>query len=144
MSTQNNTSFQFQDFPLEPPVPGYYPGSIHSARFRQSSNRNHMLQVVLALEDLPPAYQLVADYFVLEGERVTPAGILFSRRRLLELYHACRLYTGEGDAIVPDQLLNARLQIRVDHEEWEGRLRLRVAGYRPIESFCDSDEPILF
>ncbi len=144
MSTQNTTSFQFQDFPDEPPAPGYYPGSVRSARFRRSSNRNHMLHVLHALEGVSPAYQLLADYFVLEGERVTPAGILFSRRRLLELYHACRLYPGEGDDIVPDQLLNARLQIRVDHEEWEGRRRLRVVGYRPIESFCDSDEPILF
>ncbi|MBA7698304.1 hypothetical protein ES703_106981 [subsurface metagenome] len=143
MSTQK-TCFQFEDFYDQVPDPGFYPSSIRSACFRRSANKNRMLQVVYALEGVEPAYQLVANYFVLEGERVSPSGIFLARRRLVQLYRACRIFPKEGEEIDPTQLLNARLQVRVEHEEWEGRPQLHVVAYRPLHEFLDSEEQIPF
>ena len=91
MSTPK-TCFLFEDFHDELPDPGFYPGSIKTARFRRSANKNRMLQVVHALEGVESAYKLVTDYFVLEGETVSPSGIFLARRRLVELYQACRIF----------------------------------------------------
>ena len=142
MST-HKACFQFEDFYDEPPEAGFYPSSIKSARFRKSANENRMLHVVHELEGVAAAYQRVADYFVLEGERVSPSAIFLARRRLVQLYRACRLFPKEGDEITPAQLLDARLQVRIEHEEWLGRLQLRVVAYRPLESFHSVD-PIPF
>jgi hypothetical protein len=142
MST-NQSYFQLQDLVDQLPVPGYYPACIERARFRQSSNHNRMLQVVHTLEGVEPAYQAVSDYFVLEGEHVSPSGIFFARHRLVELYRACGIFPAEGDEIIPAQLLHARLQVRVEHEQWEGRQRIRVVDYRPMQAF-DPKEKIPF
>jgi len=140
-----NSCFQFEDFLGDQlPLPGYYPCSITSARFRRSANDNRMLQVVYALEGVGSACPMVADYFVLEGPRISPAGIVLSRRRLVELYQACGLDPKEGEPIAPGALVNARLQVRVEHEHWEGRPRLRVAAYRPFECLDCEAEPIPF
>jgi len=139
-----NSCFQFADFLDELPVPGYYPCSITSARFRQSANDNRMLQVVYALEGIGSAYPMVADYFVLEGPRISPSGIVLSRRRLVELYRACGLDPKEGEPIAPAALVEARLQVRVEHEQWQGRPRLRVVAYRAFESFDAQGEQIPF
>jgi len=32
-------------------------------------------------------------------------------------------------------LLNARLQVQVEHEQWEGRPTLHVVAYRPLHLF---------
>ena len=143
MSTPN-TCFKFEDFYDQLPDPGFYPSTIKSARFRRSANKNRMLQIVHALEGVEPAYQLVSEYFVLEGERVSPAGIFLARRRLVQLYRACRIFPKEGDEISPAQLRGCRLQVRVEHEEWLDRPRLRVVAYRPLQEFLDSDEQIPF
>ena len=91
MST-NQSYFQLQDLVEQLPAPGYYPGSIERARFGQSANHNRMLQVVHTLEGVEPAYQTVCDYFVLEGEHVSPSGLFYARRRLVELYRACSIF----------------------------------------------------
>ena len=142
MSTQK-TYFQDEDFFDELPAPGYYPGCITDARFRRSANGNRMLQVLYELEGVGPAHQLVADYFVLDGERATPTGIFLARRRLLQMYRACGIFPKQGQEIVPTKLLQARLQVRVEHEQWKGQPRLRVAGYRHLESLRPYD-PIPF
>ncbi len=142
MSAQK-TYFHFEGFSQELPDPAYYAGSITTARFPRSATRNRMLRVVYALEGVGSAYQLVSDYCVLEGEEVSPAGISLARRRLLELYHACRIYPQEGDEITPAHLLNARLQLRVEHEQWEGRPTLRVVAYRPLHLFDLDERPPL-
>jgi len=142
MST-NQSFFKLNDLVDELPEPGFYLGCIEGARFRQSANRNRMLQVVHTLEEVGSAYQRVCDYFVLEGEHVSSSGIFFARRRLVELFRACGIFPAEGDEIMPADLLNARVEVRVDHEQWEGRPRLRVAGYRAMRSF-DSEEKIPF
>jgi hypothetical protein len=134
--------FQFEDFYDQLPDPGFYPSSIKSARFKRSANKNSMLQVVHTLEGVESAYQLVADYFVLEGERISPSGIFLARRRLVQLYRACRIFPRQGEQIAPKQLLNARLQVRIEHEEWQGRPQLRVVAYRPLQQFLDSEQQI--
>jgi hypothetical protein len=143
MSVQKSC-FRFEDFLDQLPVPGYYPCSITSARFRRSAKDNRMLQVLYALEGVGPACPMVADYFVLEGPRVSPSGIVLSRRRLVELYRACGLDPQEGEPIAPEALVDARLQVRVEHEHWEGRPRLRVVAYRPLERFDSEPGPIPF
>lgn len=138
MST-NQSYFQLHGLVDELPHPGFYPGCIERARLRQSANHNRMLQVAHTLEGVGPTYQTVCDYFVLEGEHVSPSGIFFAQRRLVELFRACGIFPAEGDEIVPAHLLHAR----VEHEQWEGRPRLRVVGYRPMQPF-DSEEKIPF
>ena len=139
MSTPK-TCFLFEDFHDELPDPGFYPGSIKTARFRRSANKNRMLEVVTALQGVESAYKLVTDYFVLEGERVSPSGIFLARRRLVELYQACRIFPKKGDQIAPTQLVGARLQVRVEHEQWQGRMQLRVLAYRPLEPFLSNEQ----
>ena len=138
---RKKTCFHFEDLSEQLPDPGYYAGSITSARFRRSAKGNRMLQVVYALQGVASAHQPVSDYFVLQGEQVSPVGISRARRRLLELYHACRIYPQEGDEITPATLLNARLQLRVEHEQWEGRPTLRVVAYRPLYLFDSEEQP---
>lgn len=133
MSGSNRYLFRSEDFLDELPPAGSYPSRITRAGFRRSITGNRMLHVVYALEGVSPAYQLVADYFVLEGEAVSAWGIRFARRRLVELYHACRLFPTEGEQIEPRRLLESRLQVRVQHALYNGRRRLRVVGYRALE-----------
>ena len=101
-----------------------------------------MLHVVYTLEGVESAYQQVADYFVFEGERVSRTAIFLARRRMVQLYLACRLFPKQGDEIEPKQLLGARLKVRIEHEEWQGRPQLRVAAYRPLLEFLDSEKQI--
>ena len=134
--------FQFEDFYDQLPDPGFYPAGIKSARFKRSAAKNRMLQVSYTLEGVESAYQQVADYFVLEGERVSHTAILLARRRMVQLYRACRIFPRQGEQIAPKQLLNARLQVRIEHEEWQGRPQLRVVAYRPLQQFLDSEQQI--
>lgn len=124
------TYFTFEDFDERLPDPGFYTVAIKDACFKQSANKNRMLQIVYALEAVDPAYRLIYDYFVLEGERVSPWGIILARRRLLQLYHACGIFPKEGDEIAATELCGCRLQLRIEHEQWQGRTYLRAVGYR--------------
>lgn len=135
MKKEEQESFVFEDVSDELPQPGYYQSRVTSAHFRKSTNGNRMLQVIHSLEGVSPAHQLVADYFVLEG--ASPNGIFMGRRRLVQLYRACGFDPKQGDEISPAELLEAQLQVRVEHDEWEGQPRLRIVGYRhlwPTES----------
>jgi hypothetical protein len=70
----------------------------------------------------------VSEYFVIEGG--TARGRALSRRRLVQLYRACGLEPRAGDGIETADLLGARLEVRVEHELYQGQPRLRVAGHR--------------
>lgn len=120
--------FQPAELSDELPPPGYYPSRITSAGFRRSAQGNRMLQVVYTLDGVSPEHQLVADYFVLEG--ASPRGQFLSRRRLVQLYRACGFDPQQGDEISPTKLVQARLYVRVESDEWESQPRLRVVGYR--------------
>ena len=119
------THFQRADLQSSLPEPGYYRSTIRSAQFRTSARGNHMVEVIHTLTDVDDE---VPDYFVLEG--VSPKGAATSRRRLVELYRACGREPVDGDPIVPEHLLNAQLDVLVDHDQWRGRPRLKVVGYR--------------
>jgi hypothetical protein len=114
------------------PEPGFYKSTIVSGRFRTSEQGNKTLQVVHELEGLAPGRDRVAEYFVLGGG--SPRGRALSRRRLVELYCSCGLTPKSGDEIDPADLLDMKLEVRVEHDAWQGRPRLRVASHRPLGS----------
>ncbi len=135
MSTKK-AYFQQNELSHKLPDPGYYHSDIKSAGFRNSTSGNRMLQLLHRLDGVGPAHELVADYFVLEGG--SPQGLLMARRRLVQLYRACGLEPKQGDEIAPKDLVEARVQVRVAHDEWENQPRLRVVAYRAY--WCtDSD-----
>jgi len=114
------------------PEPGFYRSMIVTARFRTSEQGNETLQVVHELEGLAPGRDRVSEYFVLGGG--SPRGRALSRRRLVELYRACGLTPKGGEAIDPSDLLEAKLEVRVEHDSWQGRPRLRVTSHRVLGS----------
>lgn len=119
--------FEDADFDLLP-APGFYKSNIVTARFRRSEQGNETLQVVHELQGLAPGRDRVAEYFVLEGS--SPRGLALSRRRLVELYRSCGLSPRSGEEIDPADLLERQLEVRVEHDSWEGRPRLRVTAHR--------------
>ena len=128
--TSKKAFFQHEDLSDELPAPGYYRSTIDSASFRRSASGNRMLQIVHGLEGVSTAHALVADYFVLEG--ASPSGVFIARRRLVQLYRAIGLDPKQGDEIAPNDLVQARLQVRIEHDEWENQPRLHIVGYRPF------------
>jgi len=122
--------FEPADVSDELPVPGFYPSTITAARIRCSQSGNRMVHVVHALDGVPPGRDRVAEYFVLEG--ASSRGLALAKRRLVGLYRAAGLDPREGDAIAPEELRGARLEVQVDHDEWQGERRLRVVGHRPL------------
>lgn len=130
MSDATTPCFDATDFQDELPAPGFYTGEITTARFRRSERGNDMIQVVYALERVTPGHEHVSEYFVLAGG--SPRGRALSRRRLVELYRACGIEPKPGAEIEPADLLGARLEVRIEHDSWNGRPRLRVAGHRRL------------
>lgn len=128
MSKTPGACFEAADLRDELPKPGFYPSAVTTARFRRSEAGNDMVQVVYALEGSMPGHDRVSEYFILSGG--TPHGRALSRRRLVELYRACGFVPREGVPIQPADLLGARLEVRVEHELWQGRSRLRVVSHR--------------
>lgn len=122
------TRFDTADVANDPPAAGLYPATITSARWRNSAAGHRMLQIVYALGDVTPAYGCVAEYFVLEG--ASARGAATARRRLVEVYRACGMEPQPGESVVPSHLLGATLLVKIEHDEWNGRPRLRVAGHR--------------
>jgi len=120
--------FDAADFADELPTPGFYRSAIVTARWRRSERGNDMVQVVHALEGAPPGHDHVSEYFVIAGG--TDRGRALSRRRLVQLYRACGLEPRAGEGIETADLLGARLEVRVEHELYQGQARLRVAGHR--------------
>lgn len=137
----DNACFQKQDFSRDLPAPGYYRSKVDNARFRRSANGNRMLVVNHLLDGVPSPHDVVPDYFVLEG--ASPRGILMARRRLVHLYHACGLEPGDGDVISPADLFHAELEVRIEHDHWDGQPRLRVVSYRRLSAVA-SDGPTPF
>jgi len=122
--------FEELDLRDELPVPNYYRSRITTARFRRSTNGNRMLQVVYALQGVPAGYDRVAEYFVLEAP--SPRGRNMARRRLVELYRACGLRPQPGEPIDPVDLVDAEVEVKLEHEQWDGQLRLRVVAHRRL------------
>jgi hypothetical protein len=121
--------FNTEDLSQILPAPGSYAATVTNARFRHSVRGNRMLHLLLRLDGVPPAFQCIADYFVLEG--ASAHGLSVARRRLVALYHACGFYPEDGDEVLPSHLIDTRLEVTVDHVEWENQTRLRILAYRP-------------
>jgi hypothetical protein len=128
MSDMDPARFEAGDLQDELPKPGLYASVVTTARFRRSEAGNDMLHVVHAIEGGTPGHDLVSEYFILSGG--SPLGRALSRKRLVELYRACGLEPRDGEPIEPADLLDARLWVRLEHELYLGRPRLRVAGHR--------------
>jgi len=120
--------FQPEDLSAILPAPGYYRATITAARFRTSARGNRMLHLTLRVHGVSPAFQRLADYFVLEGG--SPEGRWLARRRLVQLYQACGLHPEDGDEILPSRLIDASLGVKLDHVEWANQIRLRVLAYQ--------------
>ena len=121
--------FEDSDFRDDLPVPGFYPAVVVGARFRRSERGNDTIQVIYELEDMPLGRDRVAEHFLIGGGSLR--GRALSRQRLIALYRACGLAPKGGEAIDPADLFARRLEVRIEHESWQGRPRLRVAGHRP-------------
>lgn len=131
-------STQFFDSDLAEGVPpaGFYVSTIRTARMRASQRGNAMVHVIHEVEGVPPAYERVSEYFVLDG--ASPRGLAFARRRLVELFRACGVEPRPGEAIAPERLVGARVRVQVGHEEWRGEVQLRVVGHLPAIEPSDS------
>jgi hypothetical protein len=109
--------------------PGYYQGRVTSARYRTSAEGNPMIQVVYALAEDVGGPPRIAEYFVLDG--ASPRGLAMARRQLVELYRACGLTPQPGEEARLEDLVGSVLDLRLEHDEYRGQRRLRVAGHRP-------------
>jgi len=135
------TAFYFEDSDFQAeglPLPGYYASRISAARFRVSGRGNLMLQVEYTLSHAPAAYDRASDYFVLEGG---VRGVALARAKLLRLYRACGLQPKGGEEIAPEDLVGASVEVKIIHDEYEGRTRLRVVNYRPCVGASASEKP---
>ena len=132
---------QFLDSDLceEVPPPGIYVSTITTARQRSSQSGNAMVHVVHALEGVPPAFERVPEYFVLEG--ASARGLALSRRRLVELFRACGLTPRPGEDIAPAGLQGLRLRVKVEHEQWRNELHLRVVAHLPLTDEAGGPAP---
>lgn len=122
--------FEESDLSDALPAPGVYAGTVTTARLRRSSSGNRMVHVVHTLDGVAAGHDRVAEYFVLEG--ASARGLQVARRRLVDLYRACGHEPEAGEEISPEDLLGARLEVKVEHETWRGEIRLRVVGHRPL------------
>ena len=122
--------FESTDFGDLLPDPGSYGGAVITARLTRSQRGNRMVEVSFCLLGPPMASFEVRDYFVLEG--ASSRGLMVARRRLVELYRACGRGPQVGDEIHPQDLVGARLEVQLDHEQRDGQLRVRVRAYRQL------------
>ncbi len=135
----SNARFEVSDFGAGVLAPGRYECEVVSAQLRRSRQGHHMVEVVLTLVDADAGSTQVRDYFVLEG--VSPRGLAVARSRLVELYRACEVEPQPGDEIAPEQLVDARIEVKLDHEERDGQWRLRAVGYRAVPRRLTDDPP---
>jgi hypothetical protein len=122
--------FEEADLCGELPAPGFYASTVTTARLRRSASGNRMVHVVHALDGVAAGHDRVAEYFVLEG--ASARGLQVARRRLVDLYRACGQEPRAGEEIAPEDLVSARLEVKVEHEIYRGETRLRVVGHRPL------------
>jgi len=122
--------FEEADLCEELPAPGFYASTVTTARLRRSASGNRMVHIVHALDGVGAGHDRVAEYFVLEG--ASARGLQVARRRLVDLYRACGQEPRAGEEIAPEDLVGARLEVKVEHEIFRGETRLRIVGHRPL------------
>jgi len=109
------------------PDEGVYPAIVHSVKERVSERGNATIQVVYDVLDVDPAWDRVSEYFVVSS--LNPRAVAISQRRLLSLCQACDLVPGERDEVDLGQLVGRGLCLRLGHETYEQRKRLRVLAH---------------
>jgi hypothetical protein len=119
------------------PGPAWYRSRITTGRFRRSAAGNRMLQVVYALGGVAAGHDRVAEYFVLDAP--SPRGRIMARMRLVDLYRACGLSPQKGDAIDPADLVDAEIEVKLEHDHWDGQTRLRVVAHRRLVNGVESE-----
>jgi hypothetical protein len=136
-----SATISFDDDDLEDhlPSPGFYRGRITAARFRRSSQGNRMVQVTYTLEGVAPGHDRLSEYFVTEG--ASAYAVTMARRRLVGLFRACNLEPKRGEEMALESLVEAELEVKVEHDEWEGRTRLRVVDHRRLGSVPEDEPP---
>lgn len=120
--------FQLHDFTEALPDEGFHLGVVRSARPRTSQRGNATIQVVYQLRDVDPTCDRVTEWFVVAG--ASPQAVHVGRRRLLALCRACGIDPQEGDELDLADLVGREVQLRLGHETWQGRPRVRVLGHR--------------
>ncbi len=124
------TCFHRQDLADDLPPAGYYSSIILDAQLRHSAHGNLMLQVIhFLLHDVPPHLQRLPDYFALEGPN--KRAVALARRRIVQLFRTCGLDPVEGETISTVHLIDARLDVKVIPDTWNGKPCLRPVDYRP-------------
>jgi len=109
------------------PEEGDYPAFVHSVRERVSGRGNATIQVVYEVLEVDPAWDRVSEYFVVSS--LNPRAVAISQRRLLSLCRACELVPDESDEVDLGQLVGHGLSLRLGHETYEQRKRLRVIAH---------------
>ena len=120
--------FHISDFTEVLPKEGYHRCTIHSARPRTSERGNATVQLIYHLEGVDPTCDRVTEYVVVAG--ASPEALRSGRRRLLALSQACGLDLREGSELNLADLVGRELQIRIGHDTYEGKPRVRALGYR--------------
>jgi hypothetical protein len=110
------------------PEEGHHLAVVHSVRPRTSERGNATVQVVYQLRDVDPTCDRVTEYFVVAGG--SPQAIHVGRRRLLALCQACGVELHEGDELRLADLVGREVQLRIGHDTYEGKPRVRVLGVR--------------
>jgi len=109
------------------PDEGDYSAFVYSVRERTSERGNTTIQVVYDVLEVDPAWDRVSEYFVVSCPNRRAVAI--SQRRLLSLCRACGLNPQDGDQVNLAHLVGVKLGIRLGHEMFEQRKRLRVLGH---------------
>ena len=109
------------------PDEGDYPAFVFSVREHTSERGNATIQVVYEVGDVDPAWDRVSEYFVVSCPNKRAVAI--SQRRLLSLCRACGLNPRPGDEVKLSQLVGRELELRLGHERFDDRQRLRVLGH---------------
>jgi hypothetical protein len=110
------------------PEEGTYPAFVYSVKERVSEKGNATIHIVYKVRDVDPAWERVNEYFVVSSPSTRALAI--SQQRLRSLCRACGLDPCEGDEIDLTQLIGVAVDLRLGHETFDGRKRLRVLTHR--------------
>jgi hypothetical protein len=109
------------------PDEGDYCAFVHSVKERVSGRGNATIQVIYEVLDVDPTWDRVSEYFVVSS--ANPRAVAISERRMLSLCCACDLEPSERGEVDLGQLVGRGLSLRLGHETYEQRKRLRVLAH---------------
>ncbi|MCU0294244.1 MAG: DUF669 domain-containing protein [Thermoanaerobaculaceae bacterium] len=110
------------------PDEGDYSAFVCSVCKRTAASGNTTIQVVYEVTGVAPEWDRVSEYFVVSCPNQRALAI--SQRRLFSLCQACGLSPAVGEEINLRHLVGLGIEIRLGHEVYEQRKRLRVLRHR--------------